>query len=50
MARFSERLGYVGLSAIQFEVMDEGLRNSLWNFIDANFFETDESWFLTMPS
>jgi hypothetical protein len=42
MPSFSERHGYIASKSIQFEVMDDALRTSLWNFIDAHFFQSDE--------
>ena len=42
MPSFSERHGYIAAKSIQYEVMDQALRTSLWNFIDAHFFESDE--------
>jgi AbiJ N-terminal domain 4 len=42
MPSFSERHGLIAEKSIQFGSMDQALRTSLWNFIDAHFFESEE--------
>jgi len=45
MESFSERYGYAVKKAVQFESMDEALRNSIWNFIESEFLEVDNKFF-----
>jgi AbiJ-like protein len=42
MPSFSERHGLIAEKSIQFGSMHQALRTSLWNFIDAHFFESEE--------
>lgn len=45
MPTFSERHGYTAEKAIQLRSMDSALRTCLWNFIDMQFFQTEEAYF-----
>ena len=44
MPSFSERHGFIAAKMIQLGSMDQALRTSLWNFIDAHFFESNEHY------